>query len=164
MKPINMVAISNDPNSDKKRAVEWKRFIIDKDGKQFLLTTFCHYFEKDLSQTDGYGKQLKFAYERTLIGSNRRFVNPANGQTLIITSTSIANPNFDPLVTNSSPTLQVSSYKQADGTVVINPMGQYDFYELMGKTQPLIVYDFLNSLIISEDLQFQTYDEFYIYA
>ncbi len=136
------IPITNDPNSDKKRAIRISRFIIDFSTETMMITTFLSFFEQDTNETDQYGKKVKLEYEKTLTASNNRKVNPVNGKVCV---------------------LENDVYKDVDDNVVTNPMGQYEFYLSLAYTMPVIVMELIRQLIIDEDIFFHTYDKFSIY-
>ena len=145
--PKNCIKISNSSNG-KCRAIERKRLLIAEDLQQIIIITNRRFFEPDVNDPDGIGEELTGrvdfqSFEHSLIADNSKLCNPANGLMVVAQNS-----------TGSTGT----TYQDAIGNVVLNPIGLYDFFEPL-LDQPVAIHSIVNQNIMAEDSIYKTWDK-----
>lgn len=130
-----IIDISNHPVLGLKRKVQWKTFIFSLEEEQVKLFTRClHYNQDDTIFSSNAVKD----FEKTLIASNQRNVNPTNGL--------VCNLNED------------NEWEDMAGNLLeVEPVGQFTFFTyLIGN--PVNIPPLIESIIQQEDVYFHGYD------
>jgi hypothetical protein len=155
MLTIDFTPISDDPILSIKRAVSWDSFVVLKKQKLIQLTTNCHYFETDALSLDGYGKEIVTKglkpFERTFYASNERKVNPVNGRVCEMKEVTLGQ-NADGTPIREMQMLDIL------GNQVLNPIGQFDFFLLIVRTQPTVIELIIKDIILQEDSYYGSFN------
>lgn len=149
MKPSNLIAISDCPFSGFKRAVGISNFTIDFQQKIFIINSQLNYFQVDTNQTDHYGNKLSMNFNMPLVATRGKYLDPSDGHPVTVVNT--PNPLYDPNNPTAQPEFITTYTDQVTGANVTTVATQYDYYYGIATTQPIIVANILNALIVMED-------------
>jgi len=139
------INISNSPITNLQRQVDVRSLYVDDQEKKVELITICYSVKDGERLTNNECRP----FERKLVASNERLVNPANG---IVLTSSTGNTG-----TEEEPVI-VTIYSQPDGTEVLNPVPQYDFFKAMLNSEVNVI-SIIEGVILQEDQVYRTFDK-----
>jgi hypothetical protein len=135
---MNPIEISDHPELGLKRKVFWHTFIFSEKEQHVKLFTICKHFQNTSgSYGDIFVSNAVKDFERILVASNSRKVNPGNGL--------VCNPNINGIFIDMM------------GNIVNSPMGQFDMFLYLIQN-PLEIIPLVEGIIQQEDLFFHSYD------
>lgn len=158
---MGIINISDHPTLGLKRKVSWHSFIYSEKDSYVKLYTICHHFSADQEDKSKYAESFSSRavsdFEKILIASNEKIVNPLNGVICKQIITQILDENNDPVLDeDGNPTFN-SKFTDALGGDVKNPIGEFDFFQAL-TSKPINIQDLVNGLIIQEDQIYHSYD------
>lgn len=142
---MNIVDISDHPILGLKRKVSWKTFIFSLEDEKVSLFTKCLHYTKAADENGDpflYGDPFSSAavrdFERILIASNTRMIDPSNGL--------VCSQDENGIWINV-----------AGQTVLGGPMGQFDFFKILIQNSIQII-PLIEGIILQEDMYFGSYN------